>query len=76
MPTAKIYLPKQWTDWTTWLLGLWLCLSPWTLLFEAEAAAMRNAVLLGVLIILGRGSMLLTSRPIMMFYADDGEKRR
>ncbi len=52
MPTANIYLPKQWTDWTTWLLGIWLCLSPWTLLFEFEAAAMRNAVLLGVLIIL------------------------
>ncbi|MGO9004790.1 MAG: SPW repeat protein [Beijerinckiaceae bacterium] len=52
MPTAKIYLPKQWTDWTTWLLGIWLCLSPWTLLFEFEATATRNAVLLGVLIIL------------------------
>jgi hypothetical protein len=40
MTTAKIYLPKQWTD------------SPWALLFEYEAPAMRNAVLLGVLIIL------------------------
>ena len=52
MPTANIHLPKQWTDWTTWLLGIWLCLSPWALLFEYEAPAMRNAVLLGVLIIL------------------------
>jgi len=52
MPTAKIYLPNQWTDWATWLLGIWLCLSPWTLLFEFEAPAMRNAVLLGALIIL------------------------
>ena len=52
MPAAKIYLPKQWTDWTTWLLGIWLCLSPWTLLFEFEAPAMQNAVLLGALIIL------------------------
>src|SRR5271154_369546 len=52
MPTTKIYLPEQWTDWTTWLLGIWLCLSPWTLLFEFEATAMRNAVLLGVLVIL------------------------
>src|SRR5262245_3619112 len=51
MPTAGIYLPKQWTDWTTWALGIWLCLSPWTLLFEFETPAMRNAVLLGVLII-------------------------
>lgn len=51
MPTAGIYLPKQWTDWTTWALGIWLCLSPWTLLFEFETPAMRNAVLLGALII-------------------------
>jgi SPW repeat len=52
MPTVKIYLPRQWTDWATWLLGIWLCLSPWTLLFEYETQAMRNAVLLGALIIL------------------------
>ena len=52
MPIAKTYLPKQWTDWTTWLLGIWLCLSPWTLLFEFEAPAVKNAVLLGALIIL------------------------
>jgi hypothetical protein len=51
MPAAKINLPTQWTDWTTWLIGIWLCLSPWTLLFEFETPAMRNAVLLGVLII-------------------------
>ena len=51
MPPAKIYLPKQWTDWTTWLLGIWLCLSPWILLFETETPAIRNAVLLGILII-------------------------
>ena len=52
MPKAKIYLPKQWTDWTTWLFGIWLCLSPWALHFEYETMAMRNAVLLGVLVIL------------------------
>jgi hypothetical protein len=52
MPIAKIYLPKQWTDWATWLLGIWLCLSPWALLFEYEVQATRNAVLLGALIIL------------------------
>jgi hypothetical protein len=51
MSAAKIYLPKQWTDWATWILGIWLCLSPWTLLFEYDAPAMRNAVLLGALII-------------------------
>ena len=52
MPIAKTYLPKQWTDWTTRQLGIWLCLSPWTLLVEFEAPAVKNAVLLGALIIL------------------------
>jgi hypothetical protein len=52
MPIAKTYLPKQWTDWTTWLLGIWLCLSPWILFFEFETPAVKNAVLLGALIIL------------------------
>jgi len=51
MSVAKIYPPKQWTDWATWVLGIWLCLSPWTLLFEFDVPAMRNAVLLGALII-------------------------
>ena len=51
MTPAKIYLQNQWTDWTTWLMGIWLCLSPWILLFETETPAMRNAVLLGTLII-------------------------
>jgi hypothetical protein len=51
MPTVKIYLPRQWTDWATWLLGIWLCLSPWALLFEYETPAIRNAVVLGALII-------------------------
>jgi len=52
MPAVKLNLPRQWTDWATWLLGIWLCLSPWTLLFEYETPAMRNAVVLGTLIIL------------------------
>jgi membrane-bound ClpP family serine protease len=52
MSIAKVSLPKQWTDWTTWLLGIWLCLSPWVLLFEFETPALRNAVVVGALIIL------------------------
>jgi len=51
MPPVKIYLPRQWTDWATWLLGIWLCLSPWALLFDYETPALRNEVVLGVLII-------------------------
>jgi hypothetical protein len=52
MPTAKVTLPKQWTDWATWLLGIWLCLSPWVLRFEFETSALQNAVMVGALIIL------------------------
>lgn len=52
MSTTKLHLPKQWTDWTTWLLGIWLCLSPWTLRFEYETAATRTAVLIGILLLL------------------------
>jgi hypothetical protein len=44
--------PKQWEDWTSWGLGIWLLLSPWALFFDAETAATRNALVLGVLIIL------------------------
>jgi len=51
MPAVKLNLPRQWSDWATWLLGIWLCLSPWVLLFEYETPAMRTAVLLGILII-------------------------
>jgi SPW repeat len=52
MATAEFNLPKQWEDWTNWVLGIWLCISPWALLFSNDAAATRNAVLVGVLIIL------------------------
>jgi hypothetical protein len=51
MPAAKLSLPKQWTDWTTWLLGIWLLLSPVVLVFDFETPAMRNAVVVGTLII-------------------------
>jgi hypothetical protein len=64
MPKAKTYLPKQWTDWTTWLLGIWLCLSPWTLLFEFEAPAVKNAVLLGALIIRSKADITQTYRHV------------
>ena len=52
MSVVNVSLPKQWPDWTAWLLGIWLCLSPWVLLFEFDAPALRNAVVVGALIIL------------------------
>jgi len=50
--TAEFNLPKQWEDWGNWILGIWLCLSPWPLLFSGDPTATRNAVVVGALIIL------------------------
>jgi len=43
--------PKQWEDWCDWALGIWLMLSPWVLLFEYDAVAIRNAVIVGFLVV-------------------------
>ena|SRR5262245_900962 len=43
--------PKHWEDWCDWALGIWLMLSPWTLVFESDATATRNAVVVGFLIV-------------------------
>ncbi len=52
MATAEFNLPKQWEDWTNWGLGIWLCISPWALLFSNDATATKNAVVVGFLVIL------------------------
>jgi hypothetical protein len=52
MAQPVVSFPKQWEDWTSWSLGIWLLLSPWVLLFEKDETAMRNAVAVGVLVIL------------------------
>lgn len=43
--------PKQWEDWTSWALGIWLLLSPWALFFDQERIALENALAVGALII-------------------------
>jgi hypothetical protein len=50
--------PKQWEDWCDWALGLWLILSPWVLLFERDAVATRNAVIVGFLMVLAEAVTL------------------
>ena len=52
MTQKRLSFPKQWEDWASWILGIWLVLSPWALFFEYEPTAVRNAVVLGLLIIL------------------------
>jgi hypothetical protein len=49
---AKRFTPPQnWEDWASWVLGIWLCISPWVLTFDLEPVATRVAVITGVLII-------------------------
>lgn len=52
MAAVQLSLPKQWEDWCNWLLGIWLCLSPWALRFDLDKSATRVAVISGALIIL------------------------
>jgi hypothetical protein len=49
---AQAYsLPKQWEDWASWILGIWLILSPWVLGFHLDQTATTNVVILGFLIV-------------------------
>lgn len=51
MPAVEFSLPKQWEDWCSWLLGIWLCISPWAARFDLDSTATRTAVISGLLII-------------------------
>ena len=51
MAAPQFSLPKQWEDWCSWLLGFWLCISPWALQFDLEPIATRTAVITGILIV-------------------------
>lgn len=51
MAQSAFSFPKQWEDWTSWGLGIWLVLSPWTFFFDQEPRAMENAVAIGALIL-------------------------
>lgn len=48
---AKIDLPRHWQDWVSWVLALWLLISPWALDFSLEAPATRNAVIVGAVLL-------------------------
>ena len=41
---------KHWQDPVNLILGIWMLISPWVLNYSGEAAAMWNAVILGILI--------------------------
>jgi SPW repeat-containing protein len=52
MAQSAFSFPKQWEDWTSWALGLWLLLSPWALFFDNEPTALENALAVGALVII------------------------
>jgi len=52
MAGIQFSAPKQWEDWCSWLLGIWLTISPWALRYDLQPTATRTAVISGILIIL------------------------
>jgi hypothetical protein len=53
-------------DWITAVVGLWLIASPFVLAFSAEAAAMWNNIIVGVVVIvLAVWAALMVSRPAL-----------
>jgi hypothetical protein len=43
--------PKEWQDWGSLLLGIWLCVSPWALRFAADSTATNTVLCVGFLMI-------------------------
>ena len=52
MPSVAFTPPTHWQDWGSWILGIWLCISPWALGVSADSASTQNAVIVGFLLIL------------------------
>jgi membrane-bound ClpP family serine protease len=48
---AKIDLPRHWQDWASWVLALWLLISPWALGFSLDAPATHGAVVFGAVLL-------------------------
>jgi hypothetical protein len=51
MAAPQLSLPKHWENWCSWLLGFWLCISPWALRFDLDPTATRTAVITGILVV-------------------------
>jgi hypothetical protein len=51
MAAINLSLPKHWQDWCSWLLGFWLCISPWILQFNLETTATWTSVITGIVIV-------------------------
>lgn len=47
---AALSIPQKWEEWTNAVVGLWLIIAPFALGFSAEAAAVWNHVIVGVVV--------------------------
>jgi len=59
---AAVEAFRIWRDWASFLLGLWLLVSPWVLGFRTTGPLMWNAVIFGALVLVFAGSALLAAR--------------
>jgi hypothetical protein len=57
-------LPKELQDWVNLLLGIWICVSPWSLQFIDDVAAAENAVGIGFLVITAEVFTFSRLRPL------------
>ncbi len=55
--------PIHWQDWCSWLLAIWLCISPGVLSFGSDGVATSAAVFTGFLLICTEIVTLSTFRP-------------
>lgn len=44
----ELFKVTAWEEWTSFALGVWLAMSPWLLGFSGIAAAMSNALVVGI----------------------------
>src|SRR5215470_6089728 len=51
MAHVRFNAPVHWEAWCSWLLGIWLCISPGPVQFGSDATATFAAVITGVLLI-------------------------
>ena len=55
---AAIFKFQEWEEWVNGAIGLWLIVSPWLLGFTDLRAAMWNAVICGVIVVVMAGEEL------------------
>jgi len=48
----ELSVPRAWEEWLMVAAGVWLIISPWVLGFGAEARAVRDTVIVGIVVLL------------------------